>query len=83
VGRPLSEHIARQSFVNSVFEEIDGPGVHLIDPTPVFCSNDGLCRAARDGRSLYEDEHHVSRFGALEARPIFEPMFRALANEEQ
>lgn len=79
LGRPVSEHAARQAFVNSVFESVAGPQVRLIDPTPLLCGEDGLCAAARDGRSLYRDEHHLSRFGALQTRPLFEEMFEAVA----
>lgn len=80
LGRPVSEHIERQAFVNSVFNSVRGPRVHLIDPTPLLCREKGLCEVARDGRSLYRDEHHLSRFGALQTRPLFEGMFESLAH---
>lgn len=80
VGRPLSEHVARQSFVNSVLEKIEHDRLHLLDPAPLLCAEDRVCRTARDGRSLYKDEHHLSRFGALQMRPMFEAMFRSIAD---
>jgi hypothetical protein len=80
VGRPLSEHVARQSFVNSVLEKIEHARVHLLDPTDLLCAEDRLCKTARNGRSLYKDEHHLSRFGALQMKPMFEPMFKSIAD---
>lgn len=82
VGRPLSEHVARQSFVNSVLEKIEHARVHLLDPAALLCAEDGMCKTARNGHSLYKDEHHLSRFGALQMRPMFEPMFKSIADRD-
>jgi hypothetical protein len=80
VGRPLSEHVARQSFANFVMGKIQHDRFHLLDPTGFLCAEDRLCKTARNGRSLYKDEHHLSRFGALQMRPMFEPMFKSIAD---
>ena len=79
VARPLSEHMARQSFANSVMEKIEQDRVHLLDPSQLLCA-EGLCKTAHNGRSLYKDEHHLSRFGALQMRPMLEPMFKSITD---
>lgn len=82
VGRPLSEHMVRQAFVNSVLEGIDEAQVRLLDPKGLLCGENELCRAARDGHSLYSDEHHLSRYGSLQMKPLFEPMFNSIASAD-
>ena len=75
MGRPLSEHLERQAFVNSVFKEIKGENVTVLDPTPYFCAKNNRCKMALNGRSLYRDDDHLSIYGASQLRPLFKDIF--------
>jgi hypothetical protein len=82
IGRPLAELADRRSFAESVFASLSGPGVHVLDPLPLFCDGSGFCHAAEDGQALYSDYHHVSVRGSMKLRPMFEPMFAEMAREK-
>jgi hypothetical protein len=62
-----------------IFEGIAGkyPGVTILDPTTLFIDASGRCRVAKDGKPLYLDSDHVSTIGAMELRPLFEPIFES------
>ncbi len=75
LGRPLEEHLARQHFINTLFDSMSAadPGVHVIDPTPMMCTN-GICSIEVDGRSQYRDEDHLSDMGSARLSPLFAPL---------
>ena len=77
VGLPLEEHLGRQKFVNTVFDELAADGVTILDPTPLMCT-DIFCPAQKDGYSLYKDNDHLSVQGAMILRELFEPVFDAI-----
>ncbi|MGH8645565.1 MAG: SGNH hydrolase domain-containing protein, partial [Gammaproteobacteria bacterium] len=83
VGRPLSEHLERLEFVNSVFNEINDAEVHLIDPAKFFCNENKLCKTEYNGRSLYQDAYHVTRYGSYQLMPGFEPLFQRIAEDRR
>ena len=80
-GKPTSAYIERQAFVDDRFEEVMGPGVHVIDPAAMLC-DEALCRTQADGRSVYKDAGHLSVYGALWIRPIFDPLVASLAQAD-
>jgi hypothetical protein len=45
-----------------------------IDPRLFLCSG-SECLVAKDGRSLYRDDHHLSVFGALQLVDLIRPSF--------
>lgn len=75
LGRPLEEHLARQHFLSRLFESMSAadPGVHVIDPTPLMCSN-GVCSIEVNGHSQYKDEDHLSDAGSSRLSPLFAPL---------
>jgi peptidoglycan/LPS O-acetylase OafA/YrhL len=75
IGRPLAELAERRRFVDSVFAEVAGPHVHILDPAPFLCDGSGFCHAAEGGRALYSDYHHLTPLGAMKLRPLIEPIF--------
>ena len=77
VGLSLEEHLHRQTFVNSVFDELAYDGLTILDPTPLMCT-DIFCPAQKDGYSLYKDNDHLSVQGALMLGELFEPIFDAI-----
>lgn len=75
LGRPLQEHLARQRFLGDLFASLSkaDPGVHIIDPTPMMCT-DGVCSIEVDGTSQYRDEDHLSDAGGARLSPLFAPV---------
>lgn len=49
-------------------------GAELLDSTSVLCS-DGSCHGAREGRSLYYDDDHLSEYGNRLLVPLFRRVF--------
>ncbi|TPG81582.1 acyltransferase family protein [Pseudomonas arsenicoxydans] len=80
VGLPVTEHFKRQAFISQLFAQIaaSNPGVTVVDPAPLLCDDEGLCRAELDGHSLYTDDNHLSEVGARFVAPALEPLFRHL-----
>ncbi len=81
VGRPESDYIRRQQFVDAQFANVIGPRVHLLDPASMLCAG-GFCRVEIDGHSLYRDDDHVSSFGAIWLTPAFAPLFGAVTERQ-
>ncbi|BDS08250.1 O-antigen acetylase [Oceaniferula spumae] len=75
MGVTLEEHTKNQSFVNGVIDSTASKNCHVIDPLPVFLTENNLCRIALDGQSLYRDRDHLSGFGSLQLQPLFDPIF--------
>ena len=80
MGVPLVEHRARQANVDKVLGELAAHAkVNILDPADILCSTDGLCRMSSGGYALYTDHNHLSTHGARYLRPLFEPLFRQIA----
>ncbi|MES2379243.1 MAG: acyltransferase family protein [Bacteroidota bacterium] len=79
IGRNIADHYRRQSFVNSVFEELaKKKNVHLLDPTQYFIIDKSFLTVYKNNKSLYYDYNHLSPYGAYILAPMFEPMFQSL-----
>jgi peptidoglycan/LPS O-acetylase OafA/YrhL len=71
-----AHHRKRQKFVTDTFRDLQKKfKFEVIDPTNWLCPTD-ICRLVEGGRSIYRDNHHLSRFGAQLIRPIFNPIFQ-------
>lgn len=79
-GLPVAEHEKRQAFITRLFDELAAAdsGVTVLDPAPLLCGADGLCRVELDGRALYTDDNHLSDVGARHVQAFLEPLFRSL-----
>lgn len=79
-GLPLEEHVERQAFITRLFDELAAAdsGVGVLDPAPLLCGADGLCRVELNGRALYTDDNHLSDVGARHIEAFLEPLFRSL-----
>lgn len=76
VGRPLSEHLARQQFLSALFSRLSEQDqhVHILDPAPLMCPG-GICRAELGGYSQYMDENHLSDKGGERMSSLLTPIF--------
>ena len=79
-GFPLADHLKHTAFINRLFAQIaaSDPGVKVLDPAPQLCDATGLCRAERDGDSLYTDDNHLSEVGAKLMLPVVAALFEAV-----
>jgi len=65
----------RQHRTNVAFAELERDyHVTVIHPSRYLC-NDSTCAILKQGRPLYQDEDHLSRFGALQLDFLFEGIF--------
>jgi hypothetical protein len=79
-GLPVAEHEQRQAFITRLFNALAAAdsGVAVLDPAPLLCGADGLCRVEHDGRALYTDDNHLSDVGARHIEAFLEPLFSSL-----
>ena len=79
-GLPVAEHVKRQAFITQVFDELAAAdsGVTVLDPAPLLCGADGLCRVELNGQALYTDDNHLSDVGARHIEAFLEPLFSSL-----
>ena len=77
LGLPLAEHREAYCLQDPIFDGLAPkfPGVTILDPTDLFVSTNSLCRVAEGGKALYCDTGHLTVAGAMELRPLFEPIF--------
>lgn len=79
IGVTLADHRNLNRTVDKIFARLGGPNITILDPTPYFENENGLCPAESNGTSLYIDSHHLSMAGSFRTKPLFEPMFRELS----
>jgi hypothetical protein len=73
IGVPRAAFDQRQQFVRQVFAEAEERlGIHVLDLGAELCGPQ-LCRAVEDGRTLYFDDNHLSRYAALKYNYLFDP----------
>ena len=79
-GLAVAEHVKRQAFITQLFDELAAAdsGVAVLDPAPLLCGADGLCRVELNGRALYTDDNHLSDVGARHIEAFLEPLFSSL-----
>lgn len=77
LGLPLPEYRREYQRQEPLFTGLSAtyPKVTILDPTELFVTSSGLCRAAQNGRALYYDSGHLSVTGAMLLRPLFAPIF--------
>ncbi len=83
IGVLRTVHEQRTQLIRGLFKGAIGQRVVFIEPTGVFCKDLEYCLVAKDGRALYRDDDHLSSFGSLYAKPIFEPVFDAIQKERK
>lgn len=83
VGVPIGGYRTQDAYVNGLIDAAAAAGeVTVIDPVPLFTDASGFYRVDGNGSPRYFDYHHLSIHGATELRPVFLPMFQALARAD-
>lgn len=79
---PLVDHLTRQSYVVSQFDELaKPPDVVRLDPAQPLCSQSG-CKVVDGDVTLYNDEQHLTASGAKWIAPLFQPAFEEMAQAQ-
>ena len=74
----ITAYDGQQQFVDDLLIRLAQEwSVTVINPKSVLCSGPN-CLIAKDGRSLYRDDHHLTRFGALQLVALLRPRFEQL-----
>jgi hypothetical protein len=74
--RPLPEVLQRRAPIDLIFDAVHDPAVTFIDPAKRFCQDGKSCIVEANGRSLYLDDTHLSLYGAMWVKNIWEQIFR-------
>ncbi len=77
LGVPLEEHIAKRKEMEELFEAARAAGANVLDPADYLVNKQSVCMAVADDRALYVDYHHLTTYGAMRLKPLFEPIVRA------
>ena len=76
--RPYAEIESRRAPAQAIFAELRRSGdVSFIDPAEKFCPDREPCMIEVQGHSLYEDNNHLTVFGAKWSRDMLDPFFSA------
>jgi peptidoglycan/LPS O-acetylase OafA/YrhL len=74
--RPLADVEIRRASAEAAFAELRRiADVSFIDPAQKFCPNRAPCAIAAQGHSLYEDNNHLTVYGAVWSRDMLDPFF--------
>lgn len=72
----MPEDELRSRFIkqNAIFEQLTMrfPGVRFLDPLPYLKNNEGVFVPTDEYGDLYRDDDHLSKYGALRIKPLFE-----------
>ena len=55
--------------------------VRVIDPTPLLFDDQQMTRNYLEGRAVYRDSSHLTRWGGQHVRPVFETMFARIQRQ--
>ncbi len=83
VGVPVAAHREKNREADQWLEQLAGPNVIVVDPTPFLTDETGLCRAELNGVTLYQDTDHVSAVGARRLKPMLDSVFQNLGQPKQ
>ncbi|MEZ4503806.1 MAG: acyltransferase family protein [Dehalococcoidia bacterium] len=77
IGRRSAEVDELAAPMDELFRELAVLGVQFVDLPSVLCE-DGFCPAHDGSQALYDDDHHLSAYGALRTVVAFQPLVEAL-----
>jgi len=83
-GTTLREYLARQSNVNTIFDELQRSfsNVRVLDPIPYCFDQAGFSRICNASHSYYRDDDHLSEYGAdVLMTPLFQPVIQQISRE--
>lgn len=77
-ARRIKWHLESNEEIMVIIDQsLSGLPVLRLDPLPLLTDPGGVLPMAREGKSLYSDDHHLSPFGASQLEPLIEPIFES------
>jgi peptidoglycan/LPS O-acetylase OafA/YrhL len=76
LNRPIEQVEKRRAPIETAFATLDTSAASFIDPVPFFCADGKECIVAVNGRALYKDDSHLTVYGAMWSKSVFEPVFQ-------
>jgi hypothetical protein len=83
LSQPEMDWEKQASAANNLLEAHSSHRVEILDPKALFFSEGRSIVMGEKGEVLYRDNHHLTSAGTSRLRPLFEPLFRSLAEEDQ
>lgn len=78
-GRPTAGFLAQTAEVLSALRRVEAlPNVRVVYPHLLLCDAE-QCRTFAEGKPLYMDFNHLSRFGAARVAPLIEAAFAEMS----
>ena len=74
-GVDYSQSLQNRKKTDELFEQLETQGAHVMDPFEWFFPDKTRSLVEINGYALFFDDNHLSAFGAIQLRPIIEPMF--------
>lgn len=78
IGITRLHHLSRVKETNDQIRDVVGSEATILDPAEYLINQNGFCSAQKNGKSRYRDNHHLTAAGAMELRPLFQPLFDAI-----
>ena len=82
LGLPADSWRAQREHVNATIRRLAKGKAFILDPAPAFVSEDGFWHATIDGKAVYFDEHHLSAFGSMRLRSMFEQILSEITSAD-
>jgi hypothetical protein len=79
IGLTVSEHLKCQELTHRTIDALPALGARILDPLTLLTNDNGYCIMEADGHSIYYDDNHLSKHGALWLKPLFAPLFEQFA----
>ncbi|MDF1845046.1 MAG: SGNH hydrolase domain-containing protein [Rubripirellula sp.] len=73
--RTKADHDDKTTLVEEIFDVLKEEHVRFIDPAPLLFDDNQMTINYMEGRSVYRDKSHLTRWGGQCVRPVFEEMF--------
>ncbi len=78
ISPSMEEYLTRNQRTFTIFKSFEEKyGVQIIEPWKFLCQ-EGICRSAVNEIPLYNDDDHLSIFGAELISPVFDPFFASM-----
>ncbi len=81
-GVDYSQSLQNRKKTHELFEQLETHGAHVMDPFEWFFPDKTRSLVKSNGYALFFDDNHLSAFGAMQLRPIIEPMFSQISKSE-
>jgi peptidoglycan/LPS O-acetylase OafA/YrhL len=69
---PAHPHNSRDDEANAAIDSLRSPGVHTVEPLPIFLDGSDRLELERDSHPLFQDGTHFTTRGAQLLRPLFD-----------